>query len=144
MAIILTDPNVHGPFPTFGIKDVQVKVLKTDSSFYSTAGVNTLLAKLPADVTIIKMDTWVRTVLSGNGVTSPTIAVGTTSGGNDISAAFSITNTAGTLQTITPAVGIMQTYNPPYTSDISIYVRGGCSTGNPTAGEIDLVIYYIR
>ena len=144
MAIILTDPNTAGPFTTFQVKDVTVKVVKLDFSKFATTNVDTLMTYLPADATILRMETWVRTVLSGNSVASPTVAVGTTSGGADLAAAFSVTNTAGTQQTISPAVGIMQQYQVPLGQDIRIYVRGGCSTGNPTAGEIDLVIYYVR
>lgn len=144
MAIILTDPNSAGPFATFQIKDVTVKVIKLTNSNFTTGNTDTKVTVLPPDATILRMETWVRTVLSGNGVTSPTVAVGTTSGGTDLAAAFTVTNTAGTLQTISPAVGIMQQYNVPYTADMNIYIRGGCSTGNPTAGEIDLVIYYVR
>lgn len=144
MALILTDPNVAGPFATFQIKDVVIKVVKLDFSKFATTNIDTYAAALPADVTILKVDTWVRTALSGNGVTSPTITLGTTSGGSDLAAAFAVTNTAGTLQTVSPAVGIMQQYNPPYTQDVKVYVRGSCSTGNPTAGEIDVVIYYVR
>ena len=144
MAIILTDPNTAGPFTTFQVKDVTVKVVKLDFSKFATTNVDTLMTYLPADATILRMETWVRTVLSGNSVTSPTVAVGTTSGGADLAAAFSVTNTAGTQQIVSPAVGIMQQYQVPLGQDIRIYVRGGCSTGNPTAGEIDLVIYYVR
>jgi len=144
MAIILTDPNTAGPFTTFQIKDVTVKVIKLDFAKFATTNVDTLATYLPADATILRLDTWVRTALTGNGVTSPTITLGTTSGGSDLAAAFSVTNTSGTMQTVSPAVGIVQQYQVPLGQDIRLYVRGGCSTGNPTAGEIDLIVYYVR
>ena len=144
MAIILTDPNTAGPFTTFQVKDVTVKVIKLDFAKFATTNVDTLAAYLPADATILRLDTWVRTALTGNSVTSPTITLGTTSGGSDLAAAFSVTNTSGTMQTVSPAVGIVQQYQVPLGQDIRLYVRGGCSTGNPTAGEIDLIVYYVR
>jgi len=145
MAIILTDPNASGPFASFQIKDIVCKVVKLPFSAFATGNVDTLVAALPPDATILQMLTWVRTALTGNSVSAPTVTVGTTSGGSDLAAAFTVTNTAGTLQTISPAVGIWQVYNIPYTTgDMKIYIRGGCSTGTPTAGEIDLAIYYVR
>ena len=144
MAFILTDPNSAGPFTTFQIKDVVCKAIKLDFSKFTTTNVDTYAAALPPDATILEIKTWVRTALSGGGVTAPTVAFGTTSGGADLAAAFAVTNTAGTLQSVSPAVGIMQQYQVPYTSDIKVYIRGSCSTGNPTAGEIDVLIYYVR
>ena len=144
MAFILTDPNAAGPFTTFQIKDIVCKAIKLDFAKFATTNVDTYAAALPADATILEIKTWVRTALSGGGVTAPTLTFGTTSGGADLAAAFSVTNTAGTLQSVSPAVGIMQQYNPPFTQDIKVYIRGGCSTGNPTAGEVDVLIYYVR
>ena len=144
MALILTDPNTAGPFTSFQIKDVELKVLKLPFSYFTTGNTDTYVTALPADVSIVRFETWVRTALSGNSVASPTVTLGTTSGGSDLAAAFTVTNTAGTQQLVTPAVGIMQLYNPPMTTDIKIYVRGGCSTGSPTAGEIDLLVYFVR
>jgi len=144
MAFILTDPNSAGPFTTFQIKDIVCKAIKLDYTKFSTSNVDTYAAALPADATVLEIKTWVRTALSGGGVTAPTVTFGTTSGGSDLAAAFSVTNTAGTLQSVSPAVGIMQQYNPPFTQDIKVYIRGSCSTGNPTAGEVDVLIYYVR
>lgn len=144
MAIILTDPNTAGPFPTFQLKDVQVKVIKLAFGVFKTAGTDQLVAALPADATILRMETWVRTALTGNSVATPTIAVGTTSAGTDLAATFTVTNTAGTQQIVSPAVGIMQTYNIPYSNDIRLWVHGSCSTGDATAGEIDLIVYFVR
>lgn len=144
MAIIYTDTNTSGPFTTFGIKDVVTKFVKLTFASFATTNVDQLVARLPADASILRVDTWVRTALTGNSVSAPTVALGTSSGGTEIAAAFSVTNTTGTLQTVSPIVGAQQVYQIPLTGDINIYVRGGCSTGNPTAGEIDLVIYYVR
>jgi hypothetical protein len=144
MAIILTDPNTAGPFATFQLKDVQARVIKLAFGVFATAGTDQVVARLPADCTILRMETWVRTALTGNSVSAPTIAVGTTSGGTDLAATFSVTNTAGTHQTVSPATGVMQVYNIPYSSDINLWVHGSCSTGNATAGEIDLIVYFVR
>lgn len=144
MALILDNPNSSGPFSTWQIKDPMVKVIKLTHANFTTGNTDALVARLPADASILQVQTWVRTALTGNSVASPTVALGTASGGTQIAAAFSVTNTAGVMQTVSPATGILQVYAPPYTSEIDVYVRGGCSTGNPTAGEIDLVIWYVR
>ena len=144
MALILSDPNTAGPFASFQMKDVYVKVVKLAFGVFTTGGTDQVVAALPADASIMKFETWVRTALSGNGVTAPTVAIGTTSGGSDLAATFAVTNTAGTMQLVSPAVGILQQYSIPYSFDIRLFVHGACSTGNPTAGEVDLVIYYVR
>ena len=144
MALIFTDPNTAGPFTSFQIKDVTLKVFRLTNTNFATTNVDTLVGALPADSSIVRISTWVKTALSGNGVTLPTISLGTTSAGTDFLSALAVTNTTGTYATASPVTGIMQAYNPPYTQDIRLYVRGGATTGNPTAGEIYLLVEYVR
>jgi hypothetical protein len=130
MAFIYGDPNTAGPFASFQIKDSTCKAIKLTNANFSTAGVNTLVAALPADASIIGFTFWNKTVLSGGGITAGTIAVGTAS---------------GTYGILTPVTGIFQPYNIPYsTGDIQIWVNGTATTGNPTAGEFYLLINYVR
>lgn len=143
MAFIYGDPNTAGPFASYQIKDVVVKVIKLTFANFTTAGVNAFVAQIPADASILGFETWVKTALN-NGATSPTISLGTAAAGTQFASAVAITNTIGTQALVSPVAGILQEYNPPYTADIPLWVRGACSTANPTAGEIYLVIKYVR
>lgn len=142
--VAVGDPSPTGPTPTSNVKDLLVKVVKLSSANFTTAGVNTLVAVLPADASIIGVFSYVKTALSGNGVTSPVISIGSTSGGTEFANAVGVTNTTGTYAAVTPVTAIVQAYGLPLPGDIPIFLRGICSTGNPTAGEIDLVIQYVR
>ena len=143
MAFIYGDPNTAGPFATFQIKDVVCKAIKLTAANFTTAGVNSYVASLPADSTILGFDTWVKTALD-NTATAPLLSIGTASAGTQFASAVAITNTAGTNAKLSPVTGIFQAYNPPYTTDIPIWVRGICSTANPVNAEIYLLIYYVR
>lgn len=143
--VAVGDPYPNAPTPLSGpVKDLQVKVVKLSSANYTTAGTNTLVAVLPADASIISMRHWTKTVLSGNGVTSPTATIGATSAGTDYTSALAVTNTTGTYTVATPITGIVQNYQVPLSGDLNIWYKGSCSTGNPTAGEIYLIIEYVR
>lgn len=142
--VAIGDPNPGGPSATSNIKDVVVKVVKLSSANFSTGGTNTMVAVLAADSTILCMRLHVKTQLAGGGVTAATVAIGTASGGAQLAAATSAFGAAGANNDITPAAGIMQVYNPPYTSDINVWVLGTATTGGPTSGEVYLVIEYVR
>lgn len=145
MAFIYGDPNPAGPFATYQAKDTQSKAVKLTNANFSTAGVNTLVAAMPADATIIGFTYWNKTILSGGGITAGTITVGTSSGGTQFSVANAAPFTAsGSYGILSPVTGIFQAYNPPYGADIQIWVNGTATTGNPTAGEFYLLINYVR
>lgn len=143
--VAVSDPYPGAPTVLSGpVKDVVTKVVRLTSANFTTGGTNTLVAVLPADASILSVATWVGTALSGNGVTSPTMSLGTASGGTQFTNALAITNTVGTYALASPITGILQKYNVPLGNDIQIWFGGGCSTGNPTAGEILLIIEYVR
>lgn len=143
--VALGDPYPNAPTVLSGpVKDLQCKVVKLSSANFTTGGTNTLVAVLPADASIISFRHWVKTALSGNGVTSPTASIGASSGGTDYTSALAITNTTGTYAVASSVTGIVQNYNIPLSGDLNIWYKGSCSTGNPTAGEIYLIIEYIR
>lgn len=145
MALIFTNPNTSGPFSTFQVKDVVTKVIKLTSANFSTTGVNTLVAALPADASILKFSYWNKTKLAGNSISAATISIGATSAGTDYANGFNVFTNAGTYGDLSPVTGILQPYNPPYsTGDLLIWVNGTATTGNPTSGEIYLVIEYVR
>lgn len=142
--VAVSDPNPGGPTATSNIKDRVVKVVKLTSANFSTSSVDTLVAVLPADATILGMNLWVKTQLAGGGITAATFSVGSASGGTQFVNAVTAFGTAGASTVVTPISNIMQNYNIPYSTDISIYVRGTATTGNPTSGELYLTIDYVR
>ena len=143
--VALSDPYPNAPTVNSQVaKETYLKAVKLSSANFSTTGVNTLVAVLPADASIIGFRIWTGTALSGGGVTSPTLSIGTVSAGTQFTSALAITNTTGTYAVATPVTGIFQNYSIPLGSDINIWMRGACSTGNPTAGEIYVLIEYVR
>lgn len=144
MALIFTDPNSAGPFSTFQDKDVHVKVFKLTYANFTTSNTDALIGRLPADASITRVSTWLKTAFAGNSVASPVLSLGSTSGGTEFSSAVAITNTVSTYATHTPITGILQAYQVPLGSEISLYARGGCSTGNPTSGELYVIVEFVR
>lgn len=143
--VAVGDPSPIGPSTLSGpAKDLQVKVVKLSGANYTTGGTNTLVAVLPADSSIINITQWVKTQLAGNGITAALLNIGTTSGGNEISSAVNTFGSAGAYSQISPLNNIVQAYQIPQGSDIQIWARGTATTGNPTSGEIYLIIQYVR
>jgi hypothetical protein len=139
------DPNPGGPSAISNDKVTHVKVVKLTSANFSTTNVDTLLAVLPADSSIVSFRSWVKTALTGNSVATPTLALGSASGGAQFMAANAFpAGTAGVATFLTPVLAIMQNYQVPLGADIQIWGRGACATGNPTAGEMYLTIEYVR
>lgn len=144
MALIFSDPNTAGPFSTFQVKDVVVKVFKLTFANFTTTNTDALIGRLPADASIVEVNTWLKTAFSGNSVASPVLSLGSTSGGTEFSSAVALTNTTGTYANHTPITGILQPYAVPLGGEINLYARGGCSTGNPDAGELYVIVRYVR
>lgn len=145
MALIFQDPNSAGPFPTFQLKDQYTKVIKLTNANFGTVAVNSFLAALPADASIMSMVYWNKTKLNGGGITAATLNIGITSGGTDFVSAFDIlTPASGAQGFISPITGILQPYNIPYGPDIKFWFGGTATTGNPTGGEIYIAINYVR
>lgn len=143
--VAVGDPYPGGPSVLSGpAKDLQVKVVKLSSANFGLSAVNTLVAALPADATILEMFVWVKTQLAGGGVTAATINIGTSSGGTQFASAFSAFGTAGAYSQVTPITNIMQPYQVPQGSDIQVFVGGTATTGAPTSGELYLTIKYVR
>jgi len=139
------DPNPGGPSAISNIKDKVCKIVKLTSANFTTANMDTLLAVLPADSTIIGVDVWVKTQLAGGGITAATLSLGSASGGTQFVNASALAFGVASTYTTVPAIsGIFQNYNVPYGSDIQIFGRGTATTGNPTSGELYLVISYVR
>lgn len=133
-------PTVTTPIP----KDLQVKVVKLTSADFSTGGTTALKAVLPADASIVGFRLWVKTQLAGNGITAATFSVGTPASStqfiNGSTTAFSAANSYNMVF----SQNIMQDYQIPLGADIQITVTGTATTGNPTVGEMYLVIEFVR
>lgn len=143
--VAVGDPSPTGPTALSGpCKDVTAKVVKLSSANFSTTSVDTLVAVLPADSSILSMRLWVKTQLAGGGITAATISVGSSSGGTQYVNALTAFGTAGAYTVLTPISNIVQNYNIPMGADLQIFARGTATTGNPTSGEIYLIIEYIR
>jgi len=143
--VAVSDPAAGtGPNASSNIKDVVVKAVKLTSANFTTDGTNTLVAVLPADSTILGFRLWVKTQLAGGSISAATYSVGTQSAGTQFISALTAFGTAGAYAVQTPVTGIFQNYNPPYGSDIPVWVNGTATTGNPTSGELYLLIEYVR
>ena len=143
--VAIADPNPGGPSATSNDKVTHAKVVKLSSANFATGTVNTLVAVLPADATIVSFRLWVKTQLTGNSISAATLALGTASGGAQLMAANAAAfGAAGVATFLTPVVGIMQNYSLPLGSDINIWASGVATTGTPTAGEMYLTIEYVR
>jgi hypothetical protein len=141
--VAVSDPNPGGPSATSNIKDVVVKVVKLSSANFGTTAVNTLVAILPADASILSMSLMVETQLSGNSISAASIDIGSTSGGAEYVSGASAYGAAGT-NTLLQKLGGVDHYQVPLGLDKPIYVKGTATTGNPTAGESYLIISYVR
>ena len=142
--VAVGDPSPTGPTANSNDKDVHVKVVKLTSANFGTSAVNTLVAILPADATILSFSYWNKTKLAGNSISAATINVGTASGGTQFVSAYDVFTTVSTTARLSPVTGIMQNYGLPLGSEIQIWVGGTATTGNPTSGEIYLEIQYVR
>lgn len=141
MAVIFPDRN---PTATSNDKNVHVKVVQLLAADFVTGGTASVKAVLPADATILQFNAYKKTQLSGGGITAATLSIGIAGAPTQfVNAADVLTPAAGTT-TILTASNIMQGYNTPYSTDISLLFTGTATTGNPTAGEIEVAIYFVR
>lgn len=132
-------PTVNSP-PS---RDLRVSVAKLTAADFSTGGTSSVKLALPADASIVSLRLWVKTALSGNGITAASLSVGTPATPTNFVNAQSAFGAANSY-TLLPAANIMQDYNIPWTGDIQLYFTGTATTGNPTAGELYVVVEWIR
>lgn len=125
-------------------KDLRVTAIKLTNADFSTGGTASVKAALPVDASIVGMKLWVKTQLSGNGITAASLAVGTPAVPTQYIGAQSAFGVASTYTVIGSVANIMQDYNIPWSLDNQIQVTGTATTGNPTAGEMYLIIEWIR
>lgn len=141
--VAISDPNPGGPSATSNIKDVYTKVVKLSSANFGTTAVNTNVAVLSADASILSMTLMVEVALTGNSISAATIDVGSASAGAQYVSAASAFGAAGAT-TLLQKLGGVEHYNIPWGVDKQIWVKGTATTGIPTAGEMYLIILYVR
>ena len=142
MAIQFPDPQVTA---TSNDKTVHQKTVRLTSADFTTGGTASVKAIFPADSTFLMMEYWKKTAFSGNGITAATLSIGVSGAATQFVNAFDVhTPVAGTSAEITPITNIMQPYGLPLGSDISLLFTGTATTGNPTAGELYVTVYYVR
>ena len=141
--VAVSDPNPNGPSAISNIKDVVVKVVKLTSANFATGSVNTNVAVLPSDASILNMVLQIETALTGNSISAASIDVGSASGGAQYVSAASAFGAAG-VNTLLNKLGGVDHYILPNGGDKQIWVKGTSTTGTPTAGEMYLIIYYVR
>ncbi len=142
--VAVGDPNPGGPSPISNDKTSHVKTVKLTSANFTTGGINTLAAVLPADASILSIRLWTKTQLAGGSVSAATYSVGSASAGTQFVNALTAFATAGAYVMATPVTNIVQNYAVPWGPDIQIWVNGTATTGNPTSGELYLIIEYVR
>jgi len=129
---------------TSGVKTVKIKSVKLTFSDVVTGGTASVKAVLPAFASIVDFRFWKKTQLSGNGITAATLSIGVTGSPTSfVNAADILTPTAGVTSSLTSTT-THQNYAVPLGGDISLLFTGTATTGNPTAGEFYVDIFYVE
>jgi len=127
-------------------KVVQTKVVKLTYANFGVTPVDALVARIPANATIVGIRYYNQTKLAGNSISAATLSIGTTSGSTNIVNAFDVFTTVGTMAYLSPIATIMHNlgaYLGSWTS-LDFYARGTATTGDPTSGTIYLMIDYVQ
>jgi hypothetical protein len=124
-------------------KDLKIGAVKLTFADFTTGGAAAIKAVLPKDASIVEVCTWVKTAFSGNGVTAIALAIGVTGTAAKYATAINPTLVAGTFTTAPLLTNIMQE-DGVETGDQSLLFTGTATTGNPTAGELIVLIRYVR
>lgn len=141
----------NGPTPTApAAKDIQCKAVKlTFADFTTGGGTASVKAYLPADASLVRVSTYIKTTFSGNGVTALAYQLGISGTVAKYVASTSMGITAGAVAPVqgilAATTGAYQEYDPAAPGgDIPLLLTGTATTGNPTAGEAYLLIEYVR
>jgi hypothetical protein len=146
MSFNFSAPLPVGPTTTTPVaKDLQVKAVKLTFADFSTGGTAAVKAVLPADASIVGFRYWKKTQFSGGGVTALSLNIGVPGAATQFANGLdTLTPAAGTNSFIVVVSNIFQDLALPQTSDIQLLFTGTATTGNPTAGEMYVLIEYVR
>jgi len=144
MAFNFVDTNAAAPFYDAQDKVLHTRAYKVTTANFSTTGVNTLIGILPNDASITGISLWNKTEVSGSGLTGATISIGKTSGGTDFINAYNVEVASGTKVGLSPITNILQPYVLPFGPNIQLWLNGTTTGANPTAGELYLIVDYVR
>lgn len=129
---------------TAGDKSVRVKSVKLTFADVTTGGANSVKVVLSAPDSILDFRFWKKTQLSGGGITAATLSIGIPGSPTSfVNAADILTPAAGAQSSLVSAV-THQDYDSNARTDISLLFTGTATTGNPTAGEFYVDIYYVQ
>lgn len=134
----------NGPTPTApAAKDIQCKAVKLTSADFTTGGAASVKAYLPQDASIIRMTLWVKTQLAGGSISAATLSIGVTGTATKfVNATSSAFNAAGSYGSMNIS-NIVQDQGVE-TGDIALLFTGTATTGNPSSGEMYVLIEYVR
>lgn len=139
MAVNYSDNRITS---TSNNKSVHVKSVKLTFSDVTTTGANSVKAILPAASTILGFKLWKKTQLSGGSISAATLSIGIPGTATNFVNAFDVlTPAAGTESWLTSS-NTHQNYDPNNRTDISLLFTGTATTGNPTAGEFYVDVFY--
>lgn len=126
-------------------KDIQVKAIKLVAADFTTGGAASVKAVLPADASIIGIRTWVKTQLAGGSVSAATLSIGVPGAATQfVNAASQAFGVVGAYTQLGVMGSIFQDYNIPLGADIQLLFTGTATTGNPTSGELYVLVEYVR
>lgn len=129
---------------TSNIKEVKIKSVKLTFSDVVTGGTASVKAVLPAFASIIDFRLWKKTQLSGGSISAATLSIGVTGSPTSFVNAFDILTPAAGSTTSLTSTTTHQNYGVPLGGDISLLFTGTATTGNPTAGEFYVDIFYVE
>lgn len=141
MAFNYSDTRVTA---TSNNKSVHVKSVELTFADVVTGGVASVKAVLPASSSILEFRFWKKTQFSGNGITAATLSIGVTGSATSFVNAADVLTPAAGASSILTSTTTHQDYDSNARSDISLLFTGTATTGNPTAGEVYVDIYYVE
>lgn len=140
MAYDFTEPVSIGN----GVKQEFVKIVKLVGTDFATTGPARPKEALPADATITEIRYWKKTAFSGNGVTAVSLNIINSASGVAYVGGLDLHTPAAGAQAVAPVVTNIMQQNDGNRQDIPLNFVCNSTTGNPTAGEVYIIIKYVR
>lgn len=125
-------------------KQVMTKAIKLTFADFTTGGTAAVKAVMPKDASIIGFRLWNKTVLSGNGITAATLSIGVSGTATKYVNAVSALGASGAFAFMATGIGNIMQDAGVETGDVRLLFTGTATTGNPTAGEMYVLIDYVR